>query len=469
MEDIVTLTPTGCIGNRGIHEEAFVASLDDAKPAVIAVDAGSFDCGPWYLGTGQAHSPLANIRRDLELLLVEGRRRRIPIAIGTAGGSGAKPHVDLMAAMIEEIAIEHDLVFKLASVYSDIEPAYLINQIASGRSVRRIPTEWFGEQLTEDEVEGCTQIVGMMGAEPIVEAFRRGADVVLAGRASDCCVIGAYGILHGANRALALHMGDIMECGETAMNDVAGVTRTKGANRIPVIGTLRQDDFLLEPGHPGMACTVVSVSAHSMYERASHAFVALPGYLLDKTNSVVQQVDDRTVKVSGTRVAERPYSVLVEGARLVGWRTVAILGARNPRMIAELEGILAREKASAEYRFAHSGKVAIYYHVYGQGAVLGRSEPPRQERPFEVGIVIDVVAENQHLAHDVAEDVALKISFSRYPGRTTTAGNVAYLFSPNVIDAGQVFETAIYHELPVTDPLELCRIEVTQVGGRAAV
>ncbi len=86
MEELVTLTPTGCIGNRGMNEPAFLETLDRVPPDVIAVDAGSFDCGPWYLGTGRPHSPIANMRRDLELLLVEGRRRHIPVVIGTAGG-----------------------------------------------------------------------------------------------------------------------------------------------------------------------------------------------------------------------------------------------------------------------------------------------------------------------------------------------------------------------------------------------
>jgi Acyclic terpene utilisation family protein AtuA len=469
VEQVVTLTPTGCIGNRGMHEEAFLDSLDRARPDVIGVDAGSFDCGPWYLGTGQPHSPIANIRRDLELLLTEGVRRRIPIAIGTAGGSGARPHVDLTAAMIEEIAAQRGLRFNLALVYSDLSRDFLAGKIAAGAPVRRVPAEHFGEQLTEADVEGCTEIVAMMGPEPVMEAFRQGADVVLAGRASDCCVIGAFAVLHGADPALALHMGDIMECGESAMIDVEGVTRTPGANRIPVVGTVRGDHFLLQPGHEGMACTVVSVSAHSMYERASHAMVELPGCILDKSSSRFEQVDPRTVRVSGTSRRERPYSVLVEGARFAGWRTISILGARNPRMIAELSGILEQEKASAEHRFRTHGKVEVHYHVYGQGAVLGASEPPRPEAPREVGIVIDVVAESQRLAHDVAEDLALKIAFSRYRGRTTTAGNVAYLFSPNVLDAGQAFDTGIYHELPLADPLEAFRIELRRVGAGVAV
>jgi hypothetical protein len=182
----------------------------------------------------------------------------------------------------------------------------------------------------------------------------------------------------------------------------------------------------------------------------------------------MEQVDPRTVRVSGTRRAERPYTVLVEGARLAGWRTISILGARNPRMIAQLSGILEQEKASVEHRFRSEGRLAIHYHVYGQGAVLGVSELPPAAPPREVGIVIDVVAESQQLAHEAAEDLALKIAFSRYPGRTTTAGNVGYLFSPNVIDAGQAFDTGVYHELPLADPLEAFRIEMRRVGARVA-
>jgi acyclic terpene utilization AtuA family protein len=464
VEELVTLTPTGCIGNRGINEAAFLETLDRVSPDVIAVDAGSFDCGPWYLGTGKPHSPIANMRRDLDLVLVESRRRGIPVVIGTAGGSGAKPHVDLTAQLMEEVAAERGLAFKLATVYSDVSPDLLRSKVEAGVSIRRVPGEYFGEGLTGSDIEGCDAIVAMMGPEPVMEALRQGADVVLAGRASDCCVIGAFGMLHGADPALALHMGDIMECGESAMTDIEGITRRPGPNRIPVVGRIRKDHFLLEPGHSGMACTVVSVSAHSMYERATHSVVEFPGCVLDKSTTRIEQVDARTVRVSGTTHAPRPYSVLLEGAKLLGWRTISILGVRNPRMIAQLPEILKQEKASAEHRFAELGRFEINYHVYGFGAVLGPSEFQHDMLPPEAGIVIDVVAESTQLAHDIAEDFALKIAFSRYAGRTTTAGNVAYLFSPNVIDAGQAFDTGIYHELPLSDPLEVFRIEMRQVG-----
>ena len=85
-------------------------------------------------------------------------------------------------------------------------------------------------------------------------------------------------------------------------------------------------------------------------------------------------------------------------------------------------------------------------------------------QPTEIGIVIDIVADSQQLSHDIAEDLSLKIAFSRYTDRTTTAGNVGYLFSPNVIDVGETYETTIYHQMPINDPLKLFNINVRQVS-----
>ena len=463
MEEVTVLTPTGCIGNRGIHHEAFIDALDETRPDVIAADAGSLDCGPWYLGTGQVHSPMANIHRDLDVVITAAVQRGIPVIIGSAGGSGGMPHVDLTLDVVKGIAEERKLDFKVGVIYSDLEQDYLLRRIRAKDSIRKVPTGIFGDLLTEEEVAMCPRIVAMMGVEPIIQALKQGAQVIIAGRAADACVMGAYPIMKGFDRGLALHMGDIMECGEMTLTDRKGVTKMLGANRVPVIGTLRSDHFVLKAGHPGMACTVEAVTAHSMYERESHTEVELPGGVIDKSGTVIVQETDSVVRVSGTRHMDRPYSVLLEGAGLVGWRTIAILGARNPRMIEQMDEILEHERRSMESRYAGSGKLDIYYHVYGNGAVLGTSEPRANIPVQEMCVVADIVAETQELAHDVAEDLALKIAFARYPTRTTTAGNVAYLFSPNVIDVGQAYTTSVYHQLPVEDPLELFPITVRNI------
>lgn len=72
--------------------------------AFIGVDAGSTDPGPYYLGSGKAFVKEMQIRRDLEPALVAAREKKIPLIIGTAGGSGARPHVDFFCEILLDLA-----------------------------------------------------------------------------------------------------------------------------------------------------------------------------------------------------------------------------------------------------------------------------------------------------------------------------------------------------------------------------
>ena len=464
-ETVVVVTPTGCIGNRGIDREAFIDVLEREQPDAVAVDSGSLDCGPWYLGTGHAHSPLHNIRRDLDIVLTECVGRRIPFVTGTAGGSGARAHVDLVVDIVRDIARDRALRFDLGVIYSDLDKEVLKSRLRDGAVMPRVPADILGEPLSESEVDRCDSIVAMMGSEPLIKSLADGADVVIAGRASDCSVIAAIPIMKGFDPGLALHMGDIMECGENALIDVDNVTHRAGPNRTGIVGEIGPDSFVIRSGHPGMACTVESALGHSMYERESHTTVDLPGGTLDKAACRIESEGERAVRIGGTAYRERPYTVLLEGAGFEGWRSIAVQGVRNPTMIEQIDSIVGEELRNVEHQFEGAGRFTVFPHIYGNGAVLGGSELPGNARARELCLVLDVVAESQRLAHDVTEDLALKIAFSRYPGRTTTAGNVAYLFSPNVIDAGRAYSTTVYHEMPLDDPLELCRFEHHAIGG----
>ena len=82
MDECVVLTPTGCIGNRGIHGPTFWKALDEYKVQAIASDAGSYDPGPHYLGAGIAHSPHDVIYHDLDLCVSGAVEKKIPLLIG---------------------------------------------------------------------------------------------------------------------------------------------------------------------------------------------------------------------------------------------------------------------------------------------------------------------------------------------------------------------------------------------------
>jgi hypothetical protein len=46
-----------------------------------------------------------------------------------------------------------------------------------------------------------------------------------------------------------------------------------------------------------------------------------------------------------------------------------------------------------------------------------------------------------------------------YPGRKSTAGNLAFLYSPSDIACGPVYKFSVYHLVEVDDPRELFTTE----------
>ena len=109
-------------------ENAFAEKLD-----FIGVDAGSTDPGPYYLGSGKSFVKELQMKRDLALVLKRALEKKIPLIIGSAGGSGARPHTDRVVKVLQEIAAEQQLKFKAAVIYSDLEKSFLEKMAAEGR------------------------------------------------------------------------------------------------------------------------------------------------------------------------------------------------------------------------------------------------------------------------------------------------------------------------------------------------
>ena len=176
----IRLLSTSAILGYGFPEASLAAGMA-RKPDMIGVDGGSVDPGPHYLGVGKPFcSPIA-IRRDLKLMLHAAIAAGIPLVIGTCGGAGGEPHLDLVANMAREIAREDGLKFKMALIHSEQDKASIKRRIAAG-GIHPLAHQ---PDLTDAVVDRSTRIVGMMGPEPFIEALDNGAQVVLAGRSSD--------------------------------------------------------------------------------------------------------------------------------------------------------------------------------------------------------------------------------------------------------------------------------------------
>ncbi len=432
------LSATAILGY-GFPEKSFRAGLA-RKPHLIGADAGSTDPGPYYLGAGKAFTNRSGVKRDLRFMLREGVRRGIPVVIGTAGGSGARPHVDWCEAIIREIAREEKLAFTLGIIYADIPKERVRKHLRKGEIV---PLAYV-PPLTEKMLDDSLHIVAQMGVEPIQEALRRGCQVVLAGRCYDPAVFAALPVMRGFDEGLALHMGKILEC--------AAIAATPGSGADCALGVLRGDSFILETLNPARTFTPESTAAHTLYEKTDPYHLPGPGGELDLTACTFTALPGGRVEVRGSRHVPTPeYYVKLEGVRRTGFRTISVAGTRDPIMIKSIDAIL--EAVTGQVRdILKAEKIdgRIQFHVYGKDGVMGPLEPETKIRSHELGIVIEAVGSTPEAADSLCSITRSTLLHYGYPGRISTAGNLAFPFSPSDVRMGETFEFSVYHLMPLT-------------------
>ncbi len=167
------LSPTALLGY-GFPDASLAAGLA-MQPDLIAVDAGSTDGGPGYLGVslgddrgGDLHAFLAP---DLRRLLVAARENEIPLVIGSAGIAGGNLHLMGTLTVLQDIAAAEGLSFRLGLVTAEVEKTWMKERLAAGevRPCGPVPP------LAPADVDASVRLVAQMGWEPIASALRRPA------------------------------------------------------------------------------------------------------------------------------------------------------------------------------------------------------------------------------------------------------------------------------------------------------
>lgn len=436
-DSLTVFAPQGMLGY-GIPERSMRLGME-RRPDILAVDAGSIDPGPHYLGSGTSFTNRRSVRKDLEMILDAAHAHRIPVLIGSAGGAGGDAHLDWLIEIYREICRERGYGFRTARISAEIDRDWLRRRLADGA----ISPLDHDNALTPGHLDRATRIVGQMGYEPFMRAIEAGAEVVIAGRSFDPVMMGAHALLQGFDRGLTVHMGKLLECGGAAAYPRHG---SDG-----LLATLYRDSFTVEPPNPDKVCTVASVAAHSLYERANPYHMEFPGGAIDLHATRFEQESERRVRISGTRYIAAPhYTIKLEGVERVGYRTIAIAGVRDPILISRFDDYVANIRSRVAERYPDGYRLTI--HSYGRNGVMGPIEAARAEQPFELGLVFEVVADDPETSAAVlalTRSAALHVT---YPGRKAIAGNLAFPFSPSDIAVGPVYEFTIHHLVEVEDP-----------------
>lgn len=449
MDKVRVLAPSGMLGAGWDHatvERGIALGAD-----VISIDGGSTDSGPYYLGAATAKTTAKAVARDLRSLFTAAASAGIPVIVGSCGTSGTDTGVDWVAGIAADVLAEEGLGLKVARIYSEQNATDLKEHLGAGR-VHPLPP--LGE-LTAETLESCTHIVGAMGHEPIVAALRAGAQVVLAGRATDTAVAAAYPLMKGMPAGPTWHAAKIVECGGQCTDN----PRAGG-----VLATIDADGFTIEPLDPAVSCTPISVAAHMLYESADPFEMREPAGTLDVRDARYTAVDDRIVRVEGSRfhTAEQ-YTIKLEGARITGYETVSFSAIRDPLILADIDAWAQLMRTMITQRVGQTlgladDEYAFDLRLYGHNAVLDDLEP-ESGPPREVGVMLLVNAPDQATATAVAKVANPLLLHLPTPGMNYLP-SLAFPFSPAEVERGAAYEFVLNHVVDCADPAELFRTEL---------
>jgi hypothetical protein len=195
-----------------------------------------------------------------------------------------------------------------------------------------------------------------------------------------------------------------------------------------------------------------------LYETGDPYRLVEPGGTLDTSEARFEAASDRAVRVTGSRfLPSDEYTVRLEGAALVGYRSIVVAGIRDPLVLRQLDTFLSNLRAVVARKVEDDLKLSadqytLNFRIYGRDGSMGDTEPVMRIEGHEAGLIIDVVASSQAVAADIIPIVSHTGLHTPIPEYDGLISNFAYPFSPGGIDAGPVYQFCANHVWRLDDP-----------------
>jgi hypothetical protein len=442
------LIPSGALGLG--YDKAALDRAVAAKPDLIAIDGGSTDSGPSYLGRGVSKYATESTKIEWQGLIEARAAAGCPLVIGTAGTCGTNSTVDWLYNITLEILSDLGQSAKIARLYSEQDPAKIAQTPLSPLSA--------APHVDAGTIQNCTHIVALAGAEQIQTALNTGADIIIAGRTTDTAIIAALPLQNGNHAGAAWHGAKIGECGALcATNPQSGV----------ILVDFDETGFTVTPMADGAKATPHTVSAHMLYENSDPFILFEPGGHLDVTRAKYTAIDDVSVRVTGSQwVPSDTYTVKLEGARIAGFQTILMVLLRDAHYVANAQiwcdDIIAKHATKVADRL---GLDPATWHaelrIIGQNANLGTLEQ-RTSDATELGVLAILTAPDQATANTLGK--MMNPYLLHHPlTQEEEQPTFAFPFSPAEIDRGAAYEFVLHHVMALVDPMDAFRLVVTDV------
>ncbi len=437
------LVPSGVLG-LGFDSQALARGIAKG-PDIICIDGGSTDSGPFSLGTGTSKYSRAATKSEWRQLMQARAEAGIPLVIGSCGTCGTDSTVDWMLEITRELAEELGQDLKIATIYSSQPLERLTSALGAGEITALEPAP----EISEASLKSCVNVVALAGAEQIGAALATGADIVLAGRTTDTATVSALPLMRGDHPGAVWHGAKIAECGALcSTNPISGV----------ILVDFDDEGFTVEPMAEDARCTPHSVSAHMLYENSDPFILYEPGGHLDVTEARYTALDERRVRVSGSKwVSSNTYTVKLEGARIGGYQTTILAVLRDAHYVANAQAWVDKLKTFVSREISKSmglgdGDFDLEFRLIGVNAALGSIET-KTGTPTEVGVLGIITAGDQQTASEIGK--LINPFVLHYPLTSDEElPTFAFPYSPAQSERGALYEFSLNHVLQLKAPMD---------------
>lgn len=255
-----------------------------------------------------------------------------------------------------------------------------------------------------------------MGAEPIVEALRQGADIVITGRVADPSLFVAP-MIHEFGWDPMDHqkvgqgsgVGHLLECGPQV---TGGYFADPGFKDVPdpwnlglPIAEVEPDGsaVITKPAGSGGVVNLMTVKEQIFYEVHDPGAYITPDVVVDFTTAKLTQVGPDRVRVAGISGKPRTSTLKVSIACKEGFIGEDMFFYAGPGALARAQ--LAKRMIEERLKEAKLQVDALRIEFLGVNAVHGPISPPRLDDPYEVIVRIAGRAKTKEEAAKIAREV----------------------------------------------------------------
>lgn len=443
------LVPSGALG-LNYDDKALKLGLKK-NPDIIAIDGGSTDSGPSYLGKGISKYSRIATKIEWKGLMEARESAQIPLLIGTAGTCGTNSSVDWFLKITQEIAQELNQSLRIVIIRCSQDTEKVLDAYSTGK-IQPLPN---APTLSTEIITRCTNIVALAGIEQVIDALREKPDIIIAGRTTDTAIIAALPIMRGVDPGIAWHGAKIAECGALCTtNPLSGV----------IVVEFNDDSFSIEPMAQEANATPETVSAHMLYENTNPFILYEPGGYLDTTNAKYLAESDKKVKVFNSKwTIEEKYKVKIEGTVLTGYQNIIITVLREKYYVSNADKWAADVKVKCsklvtERLGLNNEDFSIELRLIGKNASFGDLETLRLDH-FEIGVMALVTAKEQGITDEISQMLNPLLLHNPLSSNEELP-TFAFPFSPADIRRGPIYEFCLHHTWELDEPLEIFNKEV---------